>query len=80
MITPWIDFENFSDSSLILTYWVQMKKEAAGKYPTVKRAMRKIALQAANKYGWEIIRFTPVELHHLEQAKAGLNIGTAITS
>lgn len=56
VIEPWIDFENFGDSSLILTYWVQMKKEAAASYPAVKRALRKIALKAANKYDLEIIQ------------------------
>ncbi len=64
VINPWIDFENFGDSSLIITYWIQMKKEAASKYSTVKRALRKIALKAANKYDLEIIRF-----EHISQTR-----------
>ena len=73
VIAPWIDFENFSASSLILTYWVQMKKEAAGSYPTVKRALRKIALKAANKYDLEIIQLHHIDVHHPDEAKALLN-------
>ncbi|MDM8554137.1 mechanosensitive ion channel [Desulfococcaceae bacterium HSG7] len=69
VINPWIDFENFGDSSLIITYWIQMKKEAASQYPTVKRALRKIALKAANKYDLEIIRFE--HIHHTNPDEAG---------
>ncbi|MCI5127268.1 MAG: hypothetical protein D3907_01945 [Candidatus Electrothrix sp. AUS3] len=73
VIAPWIDFENFGKSSLVLTYWVQMKKEAAGSYPTIKRALRKIALKAANQYDLDIIQLHHVDVHHPEQSKALLN-------
>ncbi len=69
VIEPWIDFENFGDSSLVITYWIQMKKEAASKYPIVKRELRKIALKAANKYDLEIIQFTNVNLHQPDEVQ-----------
>ena len=56
-LETWIDFEGFGDQSLILTYYLQMQKQAASKYPTVQRALKKIALKAANKHNLEIIRF-----------------------
>jgi small-conductance mechanosensitive channel len=81
VLYPWVDLAGLGDdSSLTFMVWIQMAPEAANKYGAMSLHLNQIALEAANKYGWEIIRFTPVELHHLEQAKAGLNIGTAITS
>ncbi|MCP4109855.1 MAG: mechanosensitive ion channel [Desulfobacteraceae bacterium] len=69
VISPWIDFENFGDSSLILTYWIQMKKEAGSKYSSIRRTLRKIALKAANKYNWEIIKFEHISLHQPDNTK-----------
>lgn len=57
LLAPWIDFDDFGDSSLVFRYWVQMRQEAAKSYPAVQRSLKKIALKAANRYDLEIIRF-----------------------
>ncbi|MCW5211527.1 hypothetical protein VU04_01280 [Desulfobulbus sp. TB] len=57
MLAPWIDFDDFGNSSLVFRYWVQMRKQAAKSYPAIQRTLKKIALKAANKYDFEIIRF-----------------------
>ncbi len=79
ILYPWVDLAGLADdSSLNFMVWIQAAPEAASKYGAMSLHLNQIALEAANKYGWEIIRFTPVELHHLEQAKALLNnSGTA---
>ena len=56
MLAPWIDFDDFGNSSLVFRYWVQMRKQAAKSYPAIQRTLKKIALKAANKYDFEIIR------------------------
>ena len=80
ILYPWVDLAGFGDdSSLTFMVWVQAAPEAAHKYGAMSLDLTHIALNAANKYGWEIIRFKPVAVHHPEQAKVLLeNSSTAV--
>ncbi|MCI5131960.1 MAG: hypothetical protein D3904_10640, partial [Candidatus Electrothrix sp. EH2] len=73
VLYPWVDLAGLADdSSLTFMVWIQVAPEAAAKYGAMSLHLNQIALEAANKYGWDIIRFMPVEVHHPEQAKAVL--------
>ncbi|MCK5683824.1 hypothetical protein KAJ27_06875, partial [bacterium] len=57
LLYTWIDLGSMKDSSFSLMAWLQMKPEAACYYGGIQLALLKICLSAANKYGWEILRF-----------------------
>ena len=59
---PWVAFGEMNDTSLGFWVWLQMKKEAASSYNAIGLALTQICLKAANEYGWDIVRFTHVNL------------------
>ncbi len=70
LIAPWVELVELADSSMGFWVWVQMKPEAASQYGLIKNVhITQAALKAANKYGWEIIRFTNVNLHQSDNTK-----------
>ena len=74
IISPWIDLGGIGDdSSLSFMIWIQARPEAASEYELIQLDLTHIALAAANKYGWEILRYKPVEVHHPKQAKISLD-------
>lgn len=69
LMYPWVDFSKVTDTSLGVMAWVQMKPEAAFKYNAAKLRLTQICFRAANKYGWEIIRFHNILQHQLNEIK-----------
>lgn len=67
LIAPWVDFAEMTDLSLGMMVWVQLKPEAAAKYDVIKLRLTQICLRAANKYGWQVIRFNPVSHYQLDE-------------
>lgn len=62
IITPWVDFAEFTDTSLGVMAWLKFAPSGAARYSTAKMHLTQICLAAANKYGWEVLRFAPVML------------------
>ncbi len=63
VLDPWIEFAELSESSLGFWVWLRMKPEAAPAYDRIKLDLTQGALKAANVNGWEVLRFTQVQLH-----------------
>jgi hypothetical protein len=72
---PWVELGSLDETSLSFLVWIQARPEIAAKHSAIKRTVTHICLRAANKYGWNILQLKPVEVHHLEQAKALLGSG-----
>jgi len=70
LISPWVDFSEMTDMSLGVMAWVQVSPEAAAKYNGIKLRLTQICLRAANKYGWQVLRFHSITQHQtIESAK-----------
>lgn len=71
-----VEFASFTDKSLEIWAWLQSKSEVAGRYVGIKLTLEKLCLEAANKYGWQILRFNPISHHHLEEKSVASTFNT----
>ncbi len=68
-LEPWAEFREVGeDSSLGFKMWILLKKEAGALYGQVKRDLSHIAMKAANEHGWEVIRFSHIQVHQPDKS------------
>ncbi len=68
-VEPWIEAAELTNSSIGFWIWARMKSEAASKWGPLNNVhIPQAALKACNEHGWELIRFTHVNLHQPESA------------
>jgi len=63
LVSPWVAFSELTDVSLGILAWVKVTPEAAPKYNAIKMRLTQICLKAANKYGWQILKFHAITQH-----------------
>jgi len=61
LVLAWVGFGGMTDTSLKLYTWLRVQPEAAEKYSAMHVVLNKICLNAANHYGWDVVRFHAIQ-------------------